>query len=226
MDDGAGEGPVSVMLQVTSTPPGAAVSLDGLDTGQTTPASVALDEPYPETIALSLDGYEPISEPVPPVEGESVEMAFELTREETFGRVVLSGPYPFEVWIGDRRILEVAAEHDVTLRTGAATLRIRNPGYFLDRRFNIEVVEDEHQRLIAPALGSLTVFSIPGNREIFVDSRSGSRSLDYPPINQRPVAPGTYTVSRRCADERENREQPVTVVSNQTERITFAPVQR
>ena len=242
VDDGAGEGPATpdspppltgeepvpaatpapVMLQVRSTPPGAAVSLDGLDTGQTTPASVPLEEPYPETVALSLDGYEPISEPVPAAEGDSVEMAFELIREETFGRVVLSGPYPFEVWIGDRRIREAAAEHDVTLRTGGATLRILNPGYSLDRRFTIEVVEGEREELIAPALGSLTVFSNPGNCEIFIDSRS----IDYPPITQREVAPGTYTVSRRCADERENREQPVTVVSNQDERVTFAPVQR
>ncbi|MCH7747979.1 MAG: serine/threonine protein kinase [Acidobacteria bacterium] len=243
VDEGAGDGvaqdtsapsaanpvesaPVSlsapVMLQVTSTPPGAAVRLDGQDTGQTTPASLALDEPYPETIALSLDGYDPISEPVPPLEGEAVAMAFELTRAETFGRVVLSGPYPFEVWIGDRRIREAAAEHDVTLPTGAATLRIVNPGYSLDRRFSVEVVEGEREQLIAPTLGSLTVFSIPGNCEIFIDSQS----IDYPPITQRDVAPGTYTVSRVCEDEGENRGQPVTVVSSQDARVTFAPVRR
>ena len=137
VDDGAGEGAGPVMLQVTSTPPGAAVSLDGQDTGETTPASVPLEEPYPETIVLSLAGYESVSEPVPSAEGDSVEMAFELIREDTFGRVVLSGPYPFEVWIGDRRIREAAAEHDVTLRTGEATLRILNPGYSLDRRFGV-----------------------------------------------------------------------------------------
>ena len=214
--------PAPVMLRVTSTPPGAAMSLDGQDTGQTTPASIPLGEPYPQTIALSLAGYESVSEPVPPAEGDSVEMAFELIREDTFGRVVLSGPYPFEVWIGDRRIREAAAEHDVMLRTGTATLRILNPGYSLDRRFTVEVVEGGREQLIAPALGSLTVFSNPGNCEIFIDSQN----LDYPPITQRQVAPGTYRVSRRCPDERENREQPVTVVSNQDERVTFAPVQR
>jgi hypothetical protein len=126
------------------------------------------------------------------------------------------------VWFGDRRIGEAATEHDVTLPTGAASLRIRNPGYFLDRQFNVEVVEGQSERLIAPVLGSLTVFSIPGNCEIFVDSRS----IDYPPITRREVAPGTYTVSRGCADERENRQQQVSVVSNQDERVTFAPVER
>ncbi len=214
--------PVQLMLEVTSSPPGAAVSLDNQDTGETTPVSFPLAAPYPETIALSLDGYEDASQPVPPVEGESVAVAFDLTREETFGRVVLSGPYRFEVWFGDRRIGEAATEHDVTLPTGAASLRIRNPGYFLDRQFNVEVVEGQSERLIAPVLGSLTVFSIPGNCEIFVDSRS----IDYPPITRREVAPGTYTVSRGCADERENRQQQVSVVSNQDERVTFAPVER
>ena len=211
-----------VMLQVTSTPSGAAVSLDGQDTGQTTPASFPLDERLPDTIALSLEGYQPISQSVPAVEGEPVELAFELTREETFGRVVLSGPYRFEVWDDERRVREPAAEHDLTLPTGTTTLRILNPGYFLDRRFRVEVVEGGREQLIAPALGSLTVFSNPGNCEIFVDSAS----IAYPPITQREVAPGAYTVSRRCADERENREQRVTVVSNQDERVTLAPVER
>jgi serine/threonine protein kinase len=214
--------PAPIMLEVTSNPPGAAMILDGQDTGQTTPASIPLGEPYPQTIALSLDGYESVSEPVPPAEGDSVQMVFELVREETFGRVVLSGSYRFEVWIGDRKIREADTEHDVTLQTGTATLRIVNPGYSLDRRFTIEVAEGAREQLIAPALGSLTVFSNPGNCEIFI----GARSIDYQPIRQREVAPGTYRVSRRCPDERENREQPVTVVSNQDERITFAPVQR
>ena len=212
--------PTPMMLQVRSTPPGAAVSLDGQDTGQMTPASVPLGDPYPQTIALSLDGYESVSEPVPPAEGDSVEMAFELTRE--VGRVVLSGPYPFEVWIGARRIREADTVHNVTLGTGAATLRIVNPGYSLDRRFTIEVVEGGREDLIAPPLGSLTVFSNPGNCEIFI----GTQSIGFQPINERPVAPGTYTVSRRCPDERENRERPVTVVSNQDERVTLAVVQR
>ena len=214
--------PPPVMLQVTSTPPGAAMSLDGQDTGQTTPAPIPLGEPYPQMIALSLDGYESVSEPVPQAEGDSVEMAFELIREETFGRVVLSGPYRFEVWIGDRRIREADSEHDVTLRTGTATLRIVNRGYSLDRRFTIEVAEGAREQLIAPALGSVTVLTNPGNCEIFLDAQT----IGYQPISQRQVAPGTYAVSRRCPDEREDRGQPVTVVSNQDERVTFLPVPR
>ena len=212
--------PEPMMLRVTSNPPGAAMILDGQDTGQTTPASIPLGEPYPQTIALSLDGYESAIEPVPPAEGDSVQLDVELIREETFGRVVLSGSYRFEVWIGDRKIREADSEHDVTLQTGTATLRIVNPGYSLDRQFTIEVAEGAREQLIAPALGSLTVFSNPGNCEIFL----GDRSIGYQPIRQREVAPGTYRVSRRCPDERENRDQSVTVVSNLDERVTFAPV--
>ena len=213
--------PAPVRLQVTSIPPGAAMLLDGQDIGQTTPASIPLEEPYPQTIALSLDGYESVSASVPPAEGDSVEMAFELIREETFGRVVLAGSYRFEVLIGERVIREADSEHDVTLRTGTATLRIVNPEYFLDRRFTIEVAEGAREQLIAPELGSLTVLSNPGNCEIFIDARS----IDYQPVT-RDVAPGTFRVSRRCPDERENRAQSVTVVSNMDERITFLPVQR
>jgi len=147
---------------------------------------------------------------------------FELIPEETFGRVVLSGPYRFEVWIGDRRIREAADRHDVTLPTGEATLRLLNPGYSLDRRFTVDVVDGELGQVFAPILGSLTVFSNPGNCEIFIDAQS----IDYQPIMRREVAPGIYTVSRRCPDVQEDREQLVTVVSNQEERVTFALVGR
>lgn len=210
---------VSPTLEVTSEPAGAAVSFDGQDSGETTPASFPLAAPYPETITLSLDGYESASRTMPPVDDELVAVAFELTREETFGRVVVSGSYPFEVWIGDRRIRDAAAEHNVGWNTGALTLRVRNAEYFLDRSLTVEVVEGRAARVSVPELGSLSVFSNPGNCEIFV----GSQSLDYPPITQRAIAPGRYRVSRRCPDERENSEQPATVVSSQDQRVAFRP---
>ena len=76
--------------------------------------------------------------------------------------------------------------------------------------------------MIAPALGSFTVFSDPGNCEILI----GAQNIGFPPVNERPAAPATYRVSRRCLDERENREQQVTVVSNQDSEVRFSRAQR
>ncbi len=214
--------PVVVALSVTSNPSGAAVSLDGDDTGAVTPASFPLEEPYPQTVALSLDGYEAASQDLPPVDGEPVAVAFELTREPTFGRVVLSGPYEFEVWRGNERLRSMAPEHDLTLATGSARLRIRNPEYLLDLQYSVEVLDGGRESVIAPALGSLTVFSNPGSCEIFV----GDQSLGYLPISRRAAAPGTYTVERRCPNVGDNSQKDITIGSDREATVTFAPGQR
>lgn len=210
---------IVVDLSVTSTPAGAAISLDGEDTGAVTPASFPMEEPYPQSVELVLDGYEPATLDIPPVEGDPVALAFELTRTPTFGRVVLSAPYAFEVWQGNERLRDMATQHDLTLPTGSATLRVRSPEYFLGTRYTVEIVDGGTERVTAPTLGTLTVFSNPGNCEIFV----GDQSLDFPPISRREAAPGTYTVSRRCPNESDNREAEVTVASDTEARVTFGP---
>ena len=213
--------PVVLVLAVTSNPPGATVRLDDVDTGETTPASFELEEPYPQTVELTLAGHRPASQEMPPVEGDDVEVTFELTR--TLGRIGLSDGYPFEVWIGGRQWRELGDSNEITgWPTGLVDVRIRNPLYFLDQSFELEVVEDGRVELNAPELGSLTVRSTPEACEIFV----GSESIGYHPITAREIVPGTYTVSRVCPDERDNLTRPVTVVSDQDERVDFVRVQR
>ena len=189
-------------LVVTSTPFGAAVSLDGQDTGQITPASFELDEPYPETVALSLDGYEPVSQEMPPVEGDVVEVPFgDLT--QTRGRIGLPGDYPFEVWINGRQLRDSGDSRDITeWPTGSVTVYIQNEALFLDHSVTLRVVEDETVELDAPALGSLSVRTTPGNCEIFVNSRS----LGFPPIPTTEVAP----VPTQCRDSVKTRFRTAT----------------
>jgi hypothetical protein len=210
---------IVVNLSVTSTPPGAAVSLDGEDTGAVTPASFPMEEPYPRAVELMLDGYDSATQEVPPVEGEPVAVAFELTRTPTFGRVVLSASYAFEVWQGNERLGALATDHDLTRPTGSATLRVRSPEYFLNRRFAVEIVDGGRELVTVPTLGSLTVFSNPGNCEIFV----GEQSLGFPPVSRREAAPGTYTVSRLCPNESDNSEEEVTVTSDAEARVALGP---
>ena len=52
------------LLQVDSQPAGARILIDGRDTGLVTPASLPVEEPYPEGVDLQLDGHRPIREPV------------------------------------------------------------------------------------------------------------------------------------------------------------------
>ena len=212
--------PASPVLEVTTEPPGAAVTLDDRDSGETTPMSFPLVEPYPEMISVSLDGYEPATRPMPPVDGELASLSFELVRVQTFGRVLLSASYPFEVWIDERRLRDAATDHNIGWDTGVVTLRLRNTDYFLDSIVMLEVLENLTVRAAVPDLGSLSVFSNPGNCEIFV----GTQSIDYPPITRRLLAPGQYRVSRRCPNAEENSEQRTLVVANEDRRVEFRPL--
>ena len=211
---------LSPNLEVMTEPPGAAVTLDDRDSGETTPVSFFLVSPYPELISVLLDGYEPASLPMPPIEGELASLAFELVRIQTFGRVLLSASYPFEVWSDERRLRDAATDHNIGWDTGVVTLRLRNTDYFLDSTVTLEVLENRTVQAAVPELGSLSVFSNPGNCEIFV----GTQSIDYPPITSRLLAPGQYRVSRRCTNTQENSEQRAIVVANEDRRVEFRPL--
>lgn len=64
-------------LSITSTPPGAAIVLDGEDTGEVTPAEIEV-EPGEHVVALRLEGREPVEQRVDAGFGSQPEVALEL----------------------------------------------------------------------------------------------------------------------------------------------------
>ena len=155
---------------------------------------------------------------MPVVPGTTLRMTTELGAPVPTGSVVLSGPYPFEVWRGARRLRSAATEHEVRLQVGTVALRVRNRDLFLDERINVEIRPDQRREVPVGAPGSLTVFSRPGNCEILIDEQT----VGFPPIQGRAVAAGRHTLSRQCPDERQNVSQSFTVEPGQATQVTFS----
>ena len=73
--------PARGTIRVTCTPEGAAIAVDGEDTGRTAPAEIEL--PAGEhTVTLTLAGYQPISETVDVAEGGTHELSLTLAQAE------------------------------------------------------------------------------------------------------------------------------------------------
>ena len=221
-------GPDPVLaLSIDSNPQGARILFDGEDVEliegeraqQTTPASVPFRGSFPQVIRLTRFGFRPTEIEVPAAVGNTLTLTAPLGSRLATGVVALSGPYPFEVWQGDRRLRNQATEHTLQLRAGSISLRVRNADFFLDQRIALEVSDGQRREVPVSAPGSLTVFSRPGNCEIVIDGQN----VGFPPISGRTVAAGRHTVARECPDEAQNTTQQIPVASGEPGRVTFTP---
>jgi len=93
-------------LELTSTPAGAAIVLDGEDTGEETPATFEELPPGEHTISLTLDGFEPAE--------QTVTVPFGETSEETLTLVEITEPEPEpeDGLMGDGEPLEALDDDD------------------------------------------------------------------------------------------------------------------
>ena len=221
-------GPGAVLaLSVDSDPPGARILIAGGDyrgiDGQaielTTPETLPFREAFPAAVELRRPGYEPVEVSVPTGEGptRSVEAVLDA---RPLGTVIVSGSYAFEVWSGSRRLSGAATDHNLRLVGGSTTLRLRNRELFLDQRFAVQVTAGERVRLRAPPLGSLTVYSRPGNCEILIDGQG----VGFPPVRNRRVAAGSHLIARKCPDAEQNASERRTVsAGTQGQIVRFGP---
>jgi hypothetical protein len=68
-----------------------------------------------------------------------------------------------------------------------------------------------------PALGRVTILASPSNCIISIDGRE----LGPPPINDQPLASGTYTVRAVYVPTGETKESKVTIPSGGSVRVPF-----
>ncbi|MAG69729.1 MAG: serine/threonine-protein kinase [Vicinamibacterales bacterium] len=213
-------------LSVDSDPTGARVVFDGEDIllleGETvqvqTPTTVPFRGGFPQMIRLTRGGFQPVDLEVPEASGPTLRIVATLGAPVPTGRLVLSGPYLFEVWQGNRRVRNAATEHEIRVQAGAVTLRVRNQELFLDQRVTADVAADQRREFPVGAAGTVTVFSRPGNCEILIDEQT----VGFPPIQNQPIAAGRHTVSRLCPDAAQNTSQPLSVEPGAAVQVTFS----
>ena len=216
-------GPGAVLaLTVESDPPGARILIAGDDylgvdrepLELTTPATLAFRGSFPESVGLRRPGYESVEVAVPDGPGPT-RIVDAMLDARPVGTVAVSGPYPFEVWSGSRRLSNAETDHALRLIAGPATLRLRSPDLFLDQQFRVQVTSGQRASLRAPAVGRLTVYSRPGNCEILVDGRA----VGFSPVRDLRVAAGSHLIARRCPNAEQNANERRTVSAGSDEEI-------
>jgi hypothetical protein len=200
-------------LRVVSDPAGAAIAVDGKDSGLSTPADVAIGQVPPARLSFQLDGFHPHESRVTKEELARGRLDVRLNPLPVPVKVRLTGGYRFEVVNEAGAVLSSYAErHDIVV-TGKQRIRIRSAEYFLDRSFDLDGSRRSVE-LQAPQLGRLSVRS--ANETCTV--RIGGRDLGFPPILGQSIVAGTHVVTLVCPDGKTQRES-VTITAGQDQMV-------
>jgi eukaryotic-like serine/threonine-protein kinase len=197
-----------VQLRVATAPPGAAITLDGTDTQQTTPASLSVTSGS-HRLQLSKAGY--VSRNVTLADADVKNGSVSYTLEAVPPSVVpvsITSTYPVAVVADGKTISEAAESHELSVRAGT-TLHLVAPDYMLDESLKIG---DKRVSHLTPALGFLTVLT----RYETCNVKIGAKDLGYPPITKLPIVSGQHRVDIVCADGQNPPAQIVTVEPNAT----------
>ena len=195
-------------VQVGSDPPGAAILVDGRDTKQITPATIALRGGGVHHLQLSKRGFVTRDVRLGDADVRAGAVSYTLEAAQAAGVAVsISSTYPVEVFDAARSLSPAAESHQLTVANGT-TLHIRAPQYMLD----VSVKADGKIDYQAPGVGYLTVLT----RYETCNVKVGSKDLGYPPITKLPVASGQYRIDVACPDGQNPPGQFVTVAPNNT----------
>ena len=175
-----------------STPPGAQVSLNGTTLGRT-PVSVRLE--VDQKLRLTRSGFEPTNVTV---DAEAVAAGRLAVTMKAVARVRLraTGPYPFEILVGNETISPASQTHDVSIAPGQ-TISLRSRELLLDQRVKIDAPAGGSQTVEVPPPGRLSVRTLPGPDEqcrVLIDQRDFSN----PPLSNIPVAAGPHELALNC----------------------------
>ncbi|MCB9531087.1 MAG: serine/threonine protein kinase [Myxococcales bacterium] len=202
-------GPSLVEVPVESIPPGATITVDGVDRGERTPARILLAGDQSVVLGLSLDGY--VSQQVPLTPSASNPTAARVTAElqidpdsalAPIGAVrIVVNPPDAEVFVdGDRAGAGSPVLVEGLVLNREHQLRVAKQGYetlhFPVTLDNADILEIQLDLAEAVELGTVTITSRPPRAEVFIN---GDRVGETPIERLELPANQTYTVEVRRA---------------------------
>ncbi len=206
-------------IAVTSTPAGAAVWLDGEDTGLATDCTLPNVPAGDHVVTLKLDGYADASAPVTVLSGETATVALTLTTL-TGSLTVTSTPTDAAILIDGAETGEVTDATLDGIAVGTHTVTLRKDGY-VDASAEVTIEYNATATLhldLARAAGSIAVTSAPDGGAIFLDGTDTGRTTNAT-LEDVPAGDHTVTVKKPgYADA----SKTVTVADNETATVSFA----
>ncbi|MDD3112580.1 MAG: PEGA domain-containing protein, partial [Methanofollis liminatans] len=205
-------------IAVASTPAGAAVWLDGTDTGLVTPTAIADVPAGDHVVTLKLEGYADASTPVTVASGETATVDLALTTL-TGSLAVTSTPTGAAIIIDGA---DTGAVTDATLdgiAVGTHTVTLQLAGY-RDATADVTIAYNETAALhvdLTETAGSIAVSSTPTGAAILLDGAETGKTTDAVLTNV-PAGEHTVTVTKAgYADA----TATVTVADNETATVAF-----
>ncbi|RCV64226.1 CASH domain-dontaining protein [Methanophagales archaeon] len=216
--------PIEGVLTVTSTPSGAAITIDGTSIGETTPHTRPM-VPGAYTIKLTLDGYHDWKQRVQVMSGETRYVQATMTLSPPIDGVlsVTSTPSCADIAIDGAPIGETTP-HSMSMMPGYHTIELTLDCY-QDWTEGVQVTSDETTNVdatLTQVTGSISVTSTPSGAGISFDGVAINEITPYTIPN---VKPGYYTMTLTLEGYHDWTET-VSVTAGETVNIsaTLAPI--
>jgi hypothetical protein len=212
----AAEGPLSV----SSSPAGAKIAINGVDTGKVaTAAGVALTVKVGDEITATAAGFSAQSTKVTDADLRSGTLGFKFSPKPQDVRLTISGPYPFEVVQGNKVLSAASQTHEfkVPASDKPITVVARSPEVLLNMPVTVDFRQSSVSREVPP-LGFLQVFAADETCTVLVDNQD----IGNPPIPRKAIVSGPHTVNLKCATGKVPA-QKVTVPEGQVSPVKFGP---
>jgi tRNA A-37 threonylcarbamoyl transferase component Bud32 len=180
---------------VTTTPPGAAVELNGVRLPGRTPLSIELGASTPHRLALTLAGHQVKELVLTEEQIAAGEVAWQFVLVPADTTLQVTADYGFELLRQGRPVDAAATSHTVRVRA-SETLQARAPALFLDRLITIPDKPPSVVRVTLPALGKLSVRTNLETCEVTINGRSAG----FPPVTEQEIVSGSHILALKCPD--------------------------
>jgi hypothetical protein len=213
----AASAPADTNVKIATEPAGATIVLDGRDTKQATPATLALSGPGPHRLQLTKRGF--VSKDIRLTDDDVKSGSLNYTLDEAKVVTVplsIDSVYPVEVFEGSKSISKPSQSHELKLAAGT-TIRVRNAEYLLDASVRVDGKTTQYQ---PPPLGALRVLT----RYETCDVKIGPKDFGPPPVNTQLVV-GQYRVDVICPGGQNPPSQFATVTPGTPDRPTVVRIQ-
>lgn len=198
--------PSRVSVDVVSEPRGATVSVDGQRVAGVTPMTLELDASVEHRLRVSREGHAPQEVRISPKDIPS-EVRVALEPAGPLGKVIVTSSYPVDVIWKGQVLAKAQSSAQVSVPLGQQTLTLVSGAYALRTNVAVDVRAGGIAEVRAPELGRINIRANPDNCQVLIDGAF----VDYPPILDRPLSPGTHTVTFKWPDGM-RRDETVEVV--------------
>lgn len=211
--------PEYIPIRVESRPDGALVTVNGIETGKTTPLTHEFVTGETAHLIVSRKGYmtREVDYNVPDHVPDQP-LVFELEKKpeprEPRGRLAVKSEFPVDVYSGKRRIIARRKSATAVLKPGRHRIRLVNDDFLLDETRDVQIKDGHTHTIALEPPGTMILETEPPGAEVAVGNiRLGTTPGTF------IVAPGLYNVVFKWEQCDDAESRWVKVVAEQTRRV-------